>query len=261
MVRRIVADCGVGKQQGKSVAFSRGSSPSAPSGVIPADACVPGSSEAGTSSPLGLGRVSGPRHFLQLVILTGTLAAVASVCGKIAFDFGPDALVQRVSDSFLNLLFPPQFIGNDRLFVALDEGCGYFAVHTKPPGFIPLLETIWKAVVLIVHPKTCTISNISDGPVGASATAFLSFCCLVLLVRVCLFGCMLACNALMLQCHVKCLVAAPSAGSSSIAVFAANFLCSVLLSWLLLDEKLTLRFVGGAACMLVGVGLLSYRKP
>lgn len=257
MVRRIAHNSRSGTADGDGLAFYC-TRQEASSTVFQA-ADDPGSS--GKSTPVT--SVSSEErfhawHFLQLAFLTGFLAAVASVLGKIACDFGPGALLQPLSDHLSYLLLPPASRENGTLLVGSDEWCGFASLDSKPGGFVELLQATWRAL-LVIYSDRCSI--ISGGQAGVPVTALLFFFCLILLVRVCLFGCMLACNAIMLQCHVKCLVASPSAGSSSVAVFAANFMCSVALSWLLLEEHLTFQFLAGAACMLSGVALLSLQKP
>lgn len=257
MVRRTTTYHDVGKGEGDALAFT--SRTLASSSVrLGADASrsFRGCTSAVTKAS---GGISVPGHFLQLVALTGCLAAVASFFGKLACDFGPRAPLQGLSNHLAHLLLPFHSTENVIVLVGSSEGCGSVAFDVKPVGFGALFQTTWR-VLRLLSADPCTNSGSSGDRAGASAAAILSFCCLVLLARVYIFGCMLACNALMLQCHVKCLVAAPSAGSSSVAVFAANFLCSVALSWLLLEEQLTFQFVAGAVCMLLGVALLSLSK-
>lgn len=257
MARRAVAGHTAGKGEGKAVPFSFASEE--PHSVsCPSSVALGSSRKSSSAAAASAGGGFRPRYFLQLVALTGFLAALASVFGKLACDFGPHAPLQRLFNHLLKLLLPPHSIANDRLlFVTGEEGCGFEAFDAKPESFVALLQATWRALLMSIYVLPCVASNSSYGSGGASAATVLSFFGLVLLARGCIFGCMLLCNAFMLQCHVKCLVAAPSAGSCSVAIFAANFLCSVALSWLLLDEQLTFLFVAGAACMLSGVTLLS----
>ncbi|OEH75235.1 hypothetical protein cyc_05796 [Cyclospora cayetanensis] len=207
-------------------------------------------------------------HFLHLVALTGFLASVASVLGKLACDFGPGAPLQLLSDSLLHRLVPQQSTSSDRLLLRVGEDCSLEAFETRPGGFPALVTETGRALLLAISFHDCSTSSGngqgepsgSPSQVGACIWGLLCFFSLVLLCRISLFLCMLGCNALMLQFHVKCLVAAPSSCSSSVSIFAANFLCSVVLSWLLLGEQLTLQFLLGAVCMLLGVALLSLTK-
>ncbi|KAL8456002.1 hypothetical protein Emag_000245 [Eimeria magna] len=221
------------------------------------------SPESSAPSPASPPPSFNPRRFIRLVVTTGILAAVASVFGKLAFDFSPRAAVQILSARLAQRLLPA-----DALEYISSSSSSSVVLEANPQGFPALLRNIWKFLLLLTvghsssssssHPPLSSSSSSEDAkpaelPLAtAAAAAALSFYCLVLLIRGCLFGCMLACNACMLQSHVKCLVAAPSAGSSSVSIFAANFISSVLLSWLLLGEQLTLGFGVGAACMLAG---------
>ncbi|KAL8426159.1 hypothetical protein ACSSS7_008237 [Eimeria intestinalis] len=218
-----------------------------------------------------------PRRFIRLVLITGILAAVASLFGKLSLDFNHRSAVQILSNQLANGILPSDALEHNSISNNANSNrsssgrlrIGSVVLEATPEGFSSLLQNIWKALLLLTGglnssssspPPLSGINSSRNTDQAAAATAALCLYCLVLLIRGCLFGCMLACNACMLHSHVKCLVAAPSAGSSSVSIFAANFLCSVFLSWILLKERLTLQFGIGAACMLAGVAVLSQKR-
>ncbi|KAL8269359.1 hypothetical protein Esti_006722 [Eimeria stiedai] len=160
-----------------------------------------------------------PRRFIRLVLVTGLLAAIASVFGKLAFDFSPRAAVQIFSTQLAQRLLPRDALEHtSSSSSSIRLRIGSVVLEANPEGFPALLQNVWKALLLVTAGHS---SSSSSSPLSGSS----------------------------------------SAGSSSVSIFVANFLSSVLLSWLLLGEPLTLRFSFGAACMLAGVVLLSRQRP
>lgn len=269
MVAPSTADLGLRATEGQAAA-SASSKPAqcvvARSTATSCDLRKPVSSSVGNavsaSADANVGAAAGspfrPLRFLQLVGLTGLLAATASVLGKLACSFSPSDPVPQLSAALLHWLCPTLPVYRDVLLVQGNADCHSTQFNLKPEGFGSLIIQAGRATALLAtsgpHCKFAAPEELGgDVFLGALACFF----CSVLLLRVCLFGSMLACNGLMLNFHVKSLLVAPSAGSSSVAAFASNFLSSVVLSWLILGEHLSCRFFAGAACMLLGVALLS----
>ena len=270
MVAPNIADHSLWATEGQAAAFasskpaqsvvSRSSTTSSDrqqSGSSPCSAA----SAAAVANPAASNSAFRPLRFLQLVTFTGFLAAAASVLGKLACSFSPSDPLQQFSASLLRWLCPSLPVDGDVLLVQGDADSGFTQFNLKPDGFGALVVQIGRAAVLLATSgPRCKFIGVDElgGEVFLSVVA--CFFSAVLLLRACLFGCMLACNGFMLNFHVKSLLVAPSAGSSSVAVFASNFLFSVVLSCLLLGEHLSCRVFAGAACMLLGVALLSASK-
>lgn len=211
-------------------------------------------------------------QFLALAVGAGLCGAVSSLLGKVALDLSPESAAVRLTKTVaLRSGFSSDAAADLLWGSASTEGglCVGQERHLRSLGFeiggdlkdgaeeAAERDALWMLALRTTH-SLCVFFN-KRGEPDPCLEALARAALLEAAVRGAFLVGMISCGALMLQLHLKSLLASPSAAVASVCSFASNFLSSAALSSLVLGERLTFGFAVGACFMLSGVALLSWQ--